>query len=278
MKTGRRLNQLFIRHAPIRPGVNHLLPARLIVSLASYAPRFATLDLTLRCLLSQSVQPDAIQLWLHSADRKHLPDSVQRLEGGKLSIRYEDDDIASYRKIIPTLTENPDAFIVTADDDVCYPRDWLAGFITQYRNPNEVLCYRAHRVRYDGAELLPYMSWEHNIPHAAEGSDIFPTGRDGVFYPPGVLPPRTVDRGSFQRYSAKADDLWLYWMGSQAGRSYRRIEHPKEFKTWVGSQSVALSKANVDGSGNNQKIAAMIEAFGLPNPRPATKQSSSASA
>lgn len=267
MKIGRHIKQFFVRRAPIRSGVEHGLPARLIVSLSSYAPRFSTLDLTLRCLLSQSVRPDAIILWLHEGDRDRLPERVRKLAGNRLSIRYEQDDIGSYRKIVPVLEENPDAFIVTADDDVFYPRDWLRGFIDEYRDPAEILCYRAHRVRYDGEQLMPYWSWEHNIPHAAAGDGVFPTGRDGIFYPPGALPPRTLDRTCFQRCCAKADDIWLYWMGSQAGRSYRRIVCPKEFKTWVGSQSVALSKTNIEGGGNNEKIRSMIAEFGSPRRR-----------
>jgi len=102
----------------------HPLPGQLIVSLTSYPPRFATLDKTIKCLLRQTVKPDAIVLWIASGDRSKLPDAVTRLERDGLTIACC-DNLRSYKKIIPALERYPNAFIVAADDDLYIWPTWL---------------------------------------------------------------------------------------------------------------------------------------------------------
>ena len=106
----------------------HRLPGVLVVSLTSYPPRFGTLALTLRSLLCQTVRPDHLILWIAPADFALLPQSVRRLQARGLTIRLA-EDIKSYKKIIPALDQFPDAFIVTADDDLFYWQSWLEELV-----------------------------------------------------------------------------------------------------------------------------------------------------
>ncbi len=135
----RQLPQILAtRITPIRPAERHSLPGKLVVSLTSYPPRFATLGLTLRSLLLQDVRPDVLVLWVSVADRKLLPRSVTSLQQFGLVIS-ECEDVKSYNKIIPALKAYPDAFIITADDDMRYPEGWLPQFVNEYRRPDEIL-------------------------------------------------------------------------------------------------------------------------------------------
>ncbi|BAB51279.1 acyltransferase family protein [Mesorhizobium japonicum] len=98
---------------PLRgKGRPHGLPGELIVSLTSYPKRFPTLHLTLRCLLSQTIAPNRVILWLTAEDAAQLPASVTDLKCHGLEIRFC-KDIRSYKKIIPTLLAFPSAYIVT---------------------------------------------------------------------------------------------------------------------------------------------------------------------
>ena len=47
----------------------HSLNGKLVVSLTSYPDRYKTLNFTLRTILSQSIKPDKILLWIY---KKHL--------------------------------------------------------------------------------------------------------------------------------------------------------------------------------------------------------------
>ena len=94
----------------------HGLRSPLIVSLTSYPARFGSLHLVLRSLLTQSVRADRVVLWLDEGDEHLLPPAVTSLGvETRICPRWR-----SYKKIIPTLMEWPEAHIVTADDDIYY--------------------------------------------------------------------------------------------------------------------------------------------------------------
>src|SRR5882757_9969542 len=75
----------------------HNLPRPLIVSLTSYPPRFKTLDLTLRCLLAQSIRADQTILWIAHRDRQAITEEIESLTSKGLTIRYC-EDVRSHKK------------------------------------------------------------------------------------------------------------------------------------------------------------------------------------
>lgn len=246
-------------------GKKHDLPGKLIISLTSYPKRFRDLHLTLKTLLSQTVAPDMVILWIASNDMHALPESVRALETMGLTI-CPTDDLRSYKKIIPTLIKYPDAFIITADDDVYYPPHWLASFTEDYV-PGEMyaLSGRAHRMAFQGAALAPYDSWSFEIADSIRGDDLFFTGVGGVFYPPGIFHPDVLDIQRIQQVCPTTDDIWLNWMVRLSGGRVRKVEKKLRFREWPGSQRVALQNDNRgENGGNDQQIANMISAYGLP--------------
>lgn len=245
----------------------HGLPGKLVVSLTSYPPRFGTLALTLRTLLSQSVAPDEVVLWIADSDHGKLPAEVLALRGDGLRIG-RCDDLKSYKKIIPTLSEWPEAFVVTADDDVYYWPTWLAELVAEFRADRpEVLCHRAHRVALlDDGMPGPYTSWEIEIEGEPASPLVFPTGVGGVFYPPGALHERVLDLDLMQRLSPTADDVWLYFMAHLAGHTARKVGNRRRFVPWVSTQRVSLMQNNVADGGNDRQMMSMARHFGAPRP------------
>jgi hypothetical protein len=241
----------------------HNLPNRLIVSLTSYPPRFRTLGLTLRSLLSQDIRPDATVLWIANTDIDLLPRHVMMLQKYGLSIR-PCKDTRSYKKIIPALAAYPDAIIVTADDDVDYPKDWLRTLVHAYRSPREVLCQQAVLMIPNGSGYIPYRMWPLVREDGATGPDIFPIGVGGVLYPPGSLSVHATDVSKFMQLCPTGDDIWLHWMGRQTGSIARFIKPNGPFRNWPTSQTMALWRKNDFGGGNDRQIAAMVEAYGRP--------------
>jgi len=139
----------------------HPLDAPLAISLTSFPARFDTLALTLRCLLAQTIRPDAVILWVAENDFPELPQDVLELQLSGLDIQTC-EDIKSYKKLIPCLLENPDRYIVTADDDVHYEADWLEKLVSSsMRNTGKIISCRSHRIEYDtDGKLLPYAEWK----------------------------------------------------------------------------------------------------------------------
>jgi hypothetical protein len=250
----------FRREAP-----RHTLPQPLIVSLTSYPPRFPTLPLTLRCLLGQSVRPDRTILWVATEDRVALPPTVLNLQRHGLEIRTT-RDIGSFKKIIPALQEFPQTIIATADDDVYYWHTWLEELTKAWSGEGkEIVCHRANGISQDAVgRPRPYVEWPMGVAAKEKTSEIFPTGVEGVMYPPGSLSPRVLDSETFTKLCPRADDIWLYWMGRLAGSEFRVTGHGRRPCMWRNSQNVALYKTNVLQHGNDPQIAAMIEKFGWP--------------
>ena len=226
-----------------------------IVSLTSYRPRFGTLALTLYCLLSQTVAPDRVLLWLSEDDARQLPGKVTKLRSHGLDIRTT-EDIGSYKKIIPALLAFPDAIIVTADDDIFYEAHWLEALLSAWDGQvDQILCHRAHRIMLDGRGFpRPYSEWMLDTRELQELVTLFPTGVRGVLYPPGALAAAVIDKKAFLRRCPNADDLWLYWMARQAGSTCKLTEIWAPCVPWPGSQDVGLHNDNLIAGGNDRKI------------------------
>jgi hypothetical protein len=246
-------------------GANHGLPHPLIVSLTSYPARFDTLGDTLRCLLLQSVTADRVILWIDHSAIKKLPEDILAMRERGLEVRGT-RDIRSYTKIIPTLREFPDAFIATADDDLYYPRDWLKELVEGWDGrPNLVVCHRAHEIPERSDNQFPlYRDWAWEVSAAKESHRLFPTGVGGVLYPPGVFSSDVLDEETFLSICARADDVWLYWMGRRNGSTIKRVGKLTRIINWPSSQATALYHGNVMDQGNDVQIAKMIERYGVP--------------
>lgn len=249
-------------------GVAHGLTAPLVVSLTSYPARFATLHLTLKCLLLQTVTADHTILWIAHADKSALTPAVLALEGERLEIAYC-DDLHSYKKIIPTLSRFPDCFVVTADDDLYYGPTWLEELLHNFGAADEVLCHRAHHIEL-GMDQRPreYTMWEHETQRREKSALIFPTSGAGALYPPRIFHQDVLNCIAFQSLCPNADDVWLYWMMRRNGAKARKIGAARPLICWTGSQSVGLLHENVIARGNDQKISSLISAFGWPANEP----------
>jgi hypothetical protein len=212
------------------------------------------------------VRPDRIILWIARKDIDRLPKAIQDLKRHGLEIR-EAEDVGPYTKIIPTLRAFPDAFIVTADDDIDYARAWLADLIAAWDGQNrQIVFHRGHAIALDtDGRPLPYREWTFSIPGPSEAANLFPTGVGGVLYPPGSLSRETLDSATFMRLCPRADDIWLYWMGRRAGSTYKKTPGKGDIRIGMDSQDVSLWKENVAAGGNDGSIAALIEAFGWPS-------------
>lgn len=254
--------------APSPPPRPHGLPEALYVTLTSYPPRFATLHLTLETLLRQTVRPDGVLLWIAHGDMARLPPRVKALTARGLTI-LPCEDVRSYKKLVFALEAYPTSILVTADDDVGYPPDWLETLVDAVA-PSQptILCHRAHRIRFTpSGDIAPYSEWEIDVQDEAcrrPSTDIVPVGIGGVLYPPGCLSKEATDRNLFMKLAPTADDLWFYWTARRAGTRHRKVGGKFERDLWPGTQSDRLYAANLHG-GNDRQIEALSRQFGPPS-------------
>jgi hypothetical protein len=249
-------------HRSDRP---HGLPRPLVVSLTSFPPRFPVLEKTLNCLLLQSIRPDHVVLWLAHDDLAKLPDSILKLRALGLEIRGT-ADLRSFTKIIPTLDAFPDAFVVTADDDVYYWPTWLEELVDSHRRTGDpVICHRGHQIRLGKDGLpVPYNRWHRGTRRSTVSPLLFPTGVMGVFYDPRIFHSDINRPDLFQHLCPMADDVWIYWMHRLNGATPRLLPCRHRVLEWPGGQEQNLRSSNVGQSGNDVAIKQMIQHYWWP--------------
>lgn len=225
-----------------------------IVSLTSYKPRFRKLYLTIKCLLRQSIKPNKIILWVSYDDYRFLPENVKEMSKKNHYFEiYTCEDIKSYKKIIPSLKKFPNAHIVTADDDVFYPKNWLLYLLKELNSERTVITHRAHEPIFVNDLLMPYDSWNHNI-EKQKTKIIFPTGVGGILYSRNSLPQETLNQEEFMNLAQSADDLWLFWMASKNNVTYKLTKKRMNIVPWINSHKGGLAEKNVDGKINDEVI------------------------
>lgn len=250
-----------------------------IVSLTTIPERIGEIHVCIDSLLRQSLKPDMVLLWLNMSEVSGrpvvrpdtLPRSLTRLVDRGLTIDWC-PNIGPYCKLVPTLRKYPEATVVTADDDICYPSYWLQELVeAKNREPQYVHCHRAHRMTYgDDGALFPYNQWEtYAEGHFEPSFDIFPTGVGGVIYAPGDLHPDVLDEKAFLELCPKADDIWFKAMSLRNGVMCKRVPGGR-FKDYRCSMHTcrksSLRKDNVHGGGNDEQIQRVAGRYGVFGP------------
>lgn len=246
----------------------------LIVSLTTFPERIGTVALCLDSLLRQSLKPDRLILWLSESNepgrpvisQTTLPADLIRLVPRGLEIRWC-KDIRSFRKIVPTLHDHPTAIIVTADDDIFYPRHWLKALYDAYQaEPQYVHCHRAHRIHYDRTGTpMPYNQW-HMMADGIQGPsfDLFPTSGGGVLYAKGHLHDEVLNSDAFLSLCPKADDVWLKAMSVMANVQCKKVTKKTFSLIEVRiPNNRTLWSENVTLNGNDPQIRAVAERYGV---------------
>lgn len=242
---------------------SHNLPGELIVNLTSFPPRFSMLHLTLKSLLLQEIQADKVILWLYEQDIEKLPESVSVLQRCGLTIKSCPRDIRSYKKLVPAFDQWPHAFLVTADDDVYYRRDWLTELVNAYQPQIEsVYCHRVHRIIYDSTgNESDYKNWIKYTQDTGPAENLMFTGVGGVLYPPGSLHELTSREDLFMHIAPYADDIWFYWMVRAKGYCVTRVGENNKLVSWKSSKASSLWSINKQAAQGNDVQFAQVKHY-----------------
>lgn len=257
--------ELYARLITIRlPKHSHTLNAPLIVSLTSYPPRFEKLHLTLKTLLTQSIWPDKIILWVSYEDYEFVPEKVKSIEANFSHFTIKKcGDTKSYKKLIPCLEENPNSYIVTADDDTYYPRTWLETLVKNKHSIESIVAHRTHKIKIKNGKILPYKTWDsYKISEFSEM--LFPTGCAGVLYPPNCFHSDVTNKHNFLKLCPTADDIWFFWMAKLKGTNIINTGSNINLVTWRGSHTGGLAEQNVENYKNDFYISELVKKYGNP--------------
>lgn len=241
----------------------------LIVSLTSYGERIPDLKYTLYSLIMQTIHPEKIVVWL-SYDEK-IVNELNIFKQFGVEFRFC-EDIKSYKKLIPALKEFPDKYIVTADDDIYYQKNWLRNIWNCHlRNLECKITHIAHIVSFSPEKkLIPYNLWKHNVYSASSGRFFFPTGCGGTLYPPHPVSEDFLNERLFMKLCPNADDVWFYFMGLLSGQTtivvphpYNRLKYVDIYKEYGLNKKTTLQSINVANNQNDVQIHNVMEYFNI---------------
>ena len=240
----------------------------IIISLTSYQERFEDLTISLYSLLNQTLKPDRIILWLSDElEMLTLPYEITRFVKNGHEIRFV-KDIKSYTKAIYAFKEFGSTIIVTADDDIYYPKDWLEKLYYSYvSHPNDIQVHRAHRVLVKDNELMPYETWTKHVEEEGARFDNFLTGVGGVLYPPNCFSKEVLREDIFLKQAPFADDIWFWVMSLIHNRKIRVVRnHIKtltctDFIAQILKSRKSLYKINSKGQ-NDKQLANLMRYYG----------------
>lgn len=232
-----------------------------VVSLTTHGPRLANVHVTIESIARGLRRPGRIILWLDDFDDSTaLTPGLDRLVARGLEIMSGHHEYGPHNKYYPFVASEPsfDGVLVTADDDLIYPKWWLSRLLRSRTNVDDdvITCFRAHRIGMDGREIAPYDSW--STPHGLVPSHLnFLTGVAGVAYPPSFLAKLRESAVEFLQCSPRADDVWLNVVALRYGYRVALVEpRVRMFDIVPGSQRVSLLASNVRSGRNDEQIRA----------------------
>lgn len=205
---------------------------QLIVSLTTIPSRVDTVWITIESLLRQKFPPDRIILWIAEDEFKglSLPARLSAQTRRGLEIR-RCENLKSYKKFYYTMLENPDAYVVTVDDDVIYAESMLGEMVETYKkNPRCVICNRSHMVMTHHGRISLYRKWKVYEDRSREDRRQEPShsnffvGCGGTLFPAFLLDRRLFKKEVFMDIAPTGDDIWLNFICWVSGIKVKNTE------------------------------------------------------
>lgn len=234
----------------------------IIVSLTSYPARIGSVANALASLDIQTRMPDHVVLYLAQGQFPQREDDLpavlrQRIAGGKLELRWVEEDLGPHKKYFYALREFDGALVVTIDDDLSYAPEMIERLYQAHVcHPKAVIATRAHLMTCDDAgALLPYRQWllEFDGLIDVPSMRLCTTGGAGALYPTELFVDADLDADAIMGCAPHADDLWLKAMEVAIGIPVV-LAHPHEPLRYLpDTQDVGLFRQNLDSGGNDEQ-------------------------
>ncbi len=221
-------------------------PEEVIFSMTSHPPRIGTSWLSLESFLRQKKKANKVILALARSDfpDEIIPQSLEILKRRGLEILFSDINYKVATKLLPVLKENPEAVIITGDDDRLYLDDWSEVLLNENkRHPGKIISASTRSYVYDSAgKGIDYLA--QDIRYEQSAYSIF-EGFAGVLYPPHAFNEEIFNLTNFLMLTPCADDVWFQTMAilngtetiSLSKEMRERFSSPREIN---GTQEAGL--------------------------------------
>ena len=237
---------------------------QVIVSLTSFPKAIPFAIQAIKSILNGSVLPNKVILYLTASQfpEGKIPSGLIDLEKNTVfEVRFYEENIRSYTKLIPALKDFPNDIIVTVDDDILYNKNMLNGLLHLHKKyPNAIVGHRVRHLKLNA----PYRSWKRYKEHRYLLKSLKPkfanvqTGVGGVLYPPNSLDKKMLDSKIFMEMAPTVDDIWLWAAAVANGTKIAPVPFGG-YKLNDLRKPKAISLFNVNGGTDNDVNRIVLE-------------------
>ena len=237
---------------------------QIIVSLTSFPAAIPFAILAIKSVLNGSVLPNKVILYLTASQFPAGKIPSELVELGKnvaFEVRFYEENIRSYTKLIPALKDFPNDIIVTIDDDILYNKNMLRGLLHLHKKyPNAIVGHRVRHLKLNA----PYRSWKRYKEHRYLLNSLKPkfanvqTGVGGVLYPPDSLDIKMLDFKIFMKMAPTVDDIW-FWAAAVANGTKIAAIPFGEFKLNELKKPKEIGLFSVNGGVDNDVNRIVLE-------------------
>lgn len=242
----------------------------IIMSTTTFPARINKAYLPIETILRQTIKPDKIYLWLANNEfplgESSLPENLVKLKRRGLEIKFTRTNLRSNNKLFHSLNENPDAIIITFDDDCFYPKTYIEKLYAAHKkHPKDIIGYDAMQIKTDKKGMpLPYNTWFDYERTNRARDDTFLLSVNGILYPPKTMPLEAFNKKVLLKISLFNDDVWFKAMALLKGIKHRRLYvKNKQFLSVLDTQQLGLNNINVIKNRNDQIIKQVFEYYKL---------------
>ncbi len=236
-----------------------------VVSLTSFKQRISWVYIPIVSILLGKVRPEKILLYLSLEEfpggLKDLPSELLQMQRMGLEILFREKNIKSHKKYRYAFSEFPDYKIITIDDDIVYPYDFLQRIssINEKLPKNSRVSFLAMKMeKVDSSSYLPYSRWQY--VHGNEtGDDILLMGGYGCLYNNGnCMMEHYNDEDAMKNFST-GDDIYLHYLGKRTGmiNYVFGAEYARIFPILPWVQGSNLFEENIGGGKNDEMLRIM---------------------
>ena len=250
-----RLINLFGRDPVTEPGGP-------VVSLTTYGRRVKLVHIVIESIARGTIKPSRLMLWLdEEALLSNLPPALRRLQRRGLEVK-RCKNYGPHKKYYPYV-ESMASFevpLVTADDDVIYPRYWLKKLYDANREfPEAVNCYWAYVLEVDNNGIKACKESKQCQSTTPSFRNRSQNGMGSIF--PASFQRALKEAGTaFEACCPMGDDIWLHAQALRSGHRVRQAlpQLPYFSFHWLPSAAWnSLSHENVTyGNRNDQQTVA----------------------
>jgi len=186
-----------------------------IVSLTSYDNRINNrLVLVIKSILTQTYQPELLVLFVTQNDFNRTISIMNRLMG---DVRFKIqivEDFYSYKKIIPALKFYPNKNVITIDDDIFYPKNFIYNIFKSVKQNNILYVNWGHAITFDlNNKIKKYKDLEFRINNKNSINRLLvPNTGSGAFFSSGLFNYSDYDFDLILKNFKTTDDLYLFYL------------------------------------------------------------------